>query len=98
MFRRKLFVNDYIKRLKENETLQKCTFLMKIENHITEIYQDRSFSFRDADSSMVSSLGKILKRLFRIISIPSKTLFSSAKPREYNKLNFKEVIVCALKS
>ena len=26
-----IFVNEYIKRIKENKTLQKCTFLMKVK-------------------------------------------------------------------
>jgi hypothetical protein len=30
----RLFINDYIKRIKENKTLQTCTFLMKIKNHM----------------------------------------------------------------
>ena len=30
----RLFVNDYIKRIKENKTLQTCKFLMKIKNHM----------------------------------------------------------------
>jgi hypothetical protein len=25
---------EYIKRIKENKTLQKCTFLMKVKNYI----------------------------------------------------------------
>jgi hypothetical protein len=30
----RIFVNEYIKRIKENKTLQKCTFLMKVKNYI----------------------------------------------------------------
>jgi hypothetical protein len=30
----RIFVNEYIKRIKENKTLQKCTFLMKVINYI----------------------------------------------------------------
>ena len=30
----RIFVNEYIKRIKENKTLQKCTFLMKVKNCI----------------------------------------------------------------
>ena len=28
-----IFVNEYIKRIKENKTLQKCTFLMKVRKY-----------------------------------------------------------------
>jgi hypothetical protein len=30
----RIFVNEYIKRIKENKTLQKFTFLMKVKNYI----------------------------------------------------------------
>jgi hypothetical protein len=30
----KIFANEYIKRINENKTLQKCTFLMKVKNNI----------------------------------------------------------------
>jgi hypothetical protein len=30
----RIFVNEYIKRIKGNKTLQKCTFLMKVKNYI----------------------------------------------------------------
>ena len=30
----RLFVNEYIKRIRENKTLQKCTFLLKVNNCI----------------------------------------------------------------
>ena len=30
----RLFVNEYIKRIKENKTLQKCIFLVRVKNHI----------------------------------------------------------------
>ena len=30
----RIFVNEYIKRINENKTLQKCTFLMKVKNYI----------------------------------------------------------------
>ena len=30
----KIFANEYIKRINENRTLQKCTFLMKVKNNI----------------------------------------------------------------
>ena len=30
----RIFVNEYIKRIKENKTLQKYTFLMKVKNYI----------------------------------------------------------------
>ena len=30
----RIFANEYIKRINENKTLQKCTFLMKVENYI----------------------------------------------------------------
>jgi hypothetical protein len=30
----RIFVNEYIKRIKENKTLQKCTFLMKVKKYI----------------------------------------------------------------
>jgi len=30
----RLFVNEYNKRIKENKTLQKCTFLLKVKNYI----------------------------------------------------------------
>jgi hypothetical protein len=28
------FANEYIKRINENKTLQKCSFLMKVKNYI----------------------------------------------------------------
>ena len=28
----RIFVNEYIKRIKENKTLQKCTFLINVKN------------------------------------------------------------------
>jgi hypothetical protein len=28
------FIHEYIKRINENKTLQKCTFLMKVKNNI----------------------------------------------------------------
>ena len=30
----KIFANEYIKRINENKTLQKCTFLMKVKKNI----------------------------------------------------------------
>jgi hypothetical protein len=30
----RIFANEYIKRINENKTLQKCTFLMKVKNYI----------------------------------------------------------------
>jgi hypothetical protein len=30
----RIVVNEYIKRIKENKTLQRCTFLMKVKNCI----------------------------------------------------------------
>jgi len=30
----RIFVNEYIKRIKENKTLQKSTFLMRVKNYI----------------------------------------------------------------
>ena len=30
----RIFPNEYIKRINENKTLQKCTFLMKVKNYI----------------------------------------------------------------
>jgi hypothetical protein len=30
----RIFVNEHIKRIKENKALQKCTFLMKVKNCI----------------------------------------------------------------
>ena len=30
----RIFVNEYIKRIKENKTLQKSTFLMKVKHYI----------------------------------------------------------------
>jgi hypothetical protein len=30
----RLFVNEYIKRIKENKTLQRCIFLVRVKNHI----------------------------------------------------------------
>ena len=30
----RIFTNEYIKRINENKTLQKCTFLMKVKNYI----------------------------------------------------------------
>jgi hypothetical protein len=30
----RIFVNEYIKRINENKTLQKCTILMKVKNYI----------------------------------------------------------------
>ena len=33
----RIFVNEYIKRIKGNKTLQKCTFLMKVKNYIWKI-------------------------------------------------------------
>ena len=30
----KIFANEYIKRINENKTLQKCTCLMKVKNNI----------------------------------------------------------------
>jgi hypothetical protein len=32
----RIFVNEYIKRIKENKTLQKCTFLMKVKKLYTK--------------------------------------------------------------
>jgi hypothetical protein len=29
----RIFANEYIKRINENKTLQKCTFLMKVKNY-----------------------------------------------------------------
>ena len=33
----RIFVNEYIKRIKENKTLQMCTFLMRVNNHIKNV-------------------------------------------------------------
>ena len=33
----RIFVNVYIKRIKENKTLQMCTFLMRVSNHIQNV-------------------------------------------------------------
>ena len=30
----RIFVNEYIKRIKEKKTLEKCTFLLKVKNYI----------------------------------------------------------------
>ena len=30
----RIFANEYIKRINENKTLQKCSFLMKVKNYI----------------------------------------------------------------
>ena len=30
----RIFVNEYIKRIKQNKTLRKSTFLMKVQNYI----------------------------------------------------------------
>ena len=30
----RIFANEYIKRINENKTLQKCTFLIKVKNYI----------------------------------------------------------------
>ena len=30
----RIFANEYIERINENKTLQKCTFLMKVKNYI----------------------------------------------------------------
>jgi hypothetical protein len=31
----RLFVNEYIKRIKENKTLQRCAFLIKVKYYIS---------------------------------------------------------------
>ena len=33
----RIFVNIYIKRIKENKTFQMCTFLMRVNNHIHNV-------------------------------------------------------------
>jgi hypothetical protein len=40
----KIFAIEYIKRINENKTLQKCTFLMKVKNNIISAkYGDKIF-------------------------------------------------------